>query len=271
MFDILQYEFMRRALITTILTCIACGTIGVFITTKKMVSIAGGISHSCFGGIGISYYFNLDPLIGLLPFSIINAIILGIISKKTKISEDTATGIVWSIGVAFGIILIYITPGYAPDLMTYLFGNILTVPSSDLYLITIIDIIVLFFIILFYKEFVGICFDEEFLEASGVQSEMLYFLFLCLTALTIVSMIKVVGIILIIAMLTIPASISKKFTYNFKKLIIFSCIIGVILSIFGLFLSFKFNLPTGATIILVFGIAYLLINIIKNIYHHFLL
>lgn len=263
MFDMFQYDFMRRAIIATILTCIACGIIGVFIITKKIVSVTGGISHACFGGIGISYYFGLDPLIGLLPFSIISAILLGTISKKTKISEDTAIGILWSIGVSLGVILIYLTPGYAPDLMTYLFGNILTVPISDLYLIMIIDLIIIFLVLLFYKEFVIICFDEEFLEVSGVSSNILYMILLCLIALTIVSMIKVVGIILIIAMLTIPASISKNITYNFKTLIFLSCIVGILLSIFGLYISFKFNLPSGATIILTMGMIYIFIYFIS--------
>lgn len=265
MLEIFQYEFMKRAIIATILTSIACGTIGVFIITKKIVSVTGGISHACFGGIGLSYYLGLDPLICLLPFSIFSALLLGMISKKTKISEDTAIGILWSIGVSIGVILIYLTPGYAPDLMTYLFGNILTVPTYDIYLIISVDVIIISFILLFYKEFLAMCFDEEFTEASGVPSNVLYMLLLCLIALTVVSMIKVVGIILIIAMLTIPASISSKLTYNVKYLMLLSCIIGIILSIFGLYISFKFNLPSGATIILIMGISYIIINLIINL------
>jgi ABC-type Mn2+/Zn2+ transport systems, permease components len=258
-FDLLQYAFIQRAIIATLLTSIACGVIGVYVVTKKIVFIAGGISHACFGGLGLSFYLGLNPLIGLLPFSVLSAAALGFLSKKTRVSEDTAIGILWSLGVAVGVILIYLTPGYAPDLMTYLFGNILTVPASDIWLMVGIDILILAVVILFYKEFLSMCFDEEFTKVVGVSSDKIYLLLLCLLALTTVVMIKVVGIILIIAMLSIPASISRKFSHNMKTMMIYSSIIGAILSLVGLLLSYYFDLPSGATIILVMSIVYLII------------
>ncbi|MDV0446377.1 Manganese transport system membrane protein MntB [Methanosarcinaceae archaeon Ag5] len=260
MFEIFGYEFMQRAVLATILTSLACGVIGVYIVTKKIVFIAGGISHSCFGGLGLSFYLGLNPLIGLLPFSVISALTLGILSKKTKVSEDTAIGILWSLGVAVGIILIYLTPGYAPDLMTYLFGNILTVPASDIWLMVGIDIVILLTVVLFYKEFLAMCFDEEFTKVTGVSADALYLILLALIALAVVAMIKVVGIILIIAMLSIPASISRKFSHNMKTMMIYSSVIGAILSFAGLYLSYAFDLPSGAVIIMVMGTVYLVIS-----------
>ncbi|NLI62188.1 MAG: metal ABC transporter permease [Methanosarcinaceae archaeon] len=256
----LQYGFMQNAVAATLLTCIACGIIGVFVVTKKIVSLTGGISHASFGGVGLSYFLGLDPLLGLLPFSILSAIVLGFVSKKTKVSEDTAIGILWSLGVAAGVIFIYLTPGYAPDLMTYLFGNILTVPSSDIYLMVAIDLIIIFVVLLLFKEFVALCFDEEYTEVSGLPSNALYIILLCLIALSVVAMIKVVGMILIIAMLTIPASISRKFTYDIRKMIVLSSIIGMILGFSGLALSYIFDMPSGAMIIICMGFVYLIIS-----------
>jgi len=258
-FDLLQYAFIQRAIIATLLTSIACGVIGVYVVTKKIVFIAGGISHACFGGLGLSFYLGLNPLIGLLPFSVLAAAALGFLSKKTRVSEDTAIGILWSLGVAVGVILIYLTPGYAPDLMTYLFGNILTVPASDIWLMVGIDILILAVVILFYKEFLSMCFDEEFTKVVGVSADKIYLLLLCLLALTTVAMIKVVGIILIIAMLSIPASISRKFSHNMKTMMVYSSVIGAVLSLAGLLLSYYFDLPSGATIILVMSVVYLIV------------
>jgi len=262
MFDIidaLSYTFIQRAIIATILTSIACGVIGVYVVTKKIVFIAGGISHACFGGIGLSFFLGLNPLVGLLPFSVISAAALGFLSKKTKVSEDSAIGILWSLGVAVGVILIYLTPGYAPDLMTYLFGNILTVPASDIWLMVVIDVVILIVVLLFFKEFLSMCFDEEYTQVAGVSSDKIYLLLLCLLALTTVAMIKVVGIILIIAMLSIPASISRKFSHNMKTMMVYSSIIGAVLSFIGLAFSYQFDLPSGATIILVMSVVYLFV------------
>jgi len=259
MFEVLQYVFIQRAILATILTSVACGVIGVYVVTKRIVFIAGGISHACFGGIGLSFFLGLNPLVGLLPFSIFSAAALGFLSRKTKVSEDSAIGILWSLGVAVGVILIYLTPGYAPDLMTYLFGNILTVPASDIWLMIAIDIIILIVVVLFYKEFLSMCFDEEYTRVVGVSSDKIYLLLLCLLALATVAMIKVVGIILIIAMLSIPASISRKFSHNMRTMMVYSSIIGAVLSLAGLALSYRFDLPSGATIILVMSVVYLFV------------
>lgn len=258
MLEILRYGFMQNAVLAVVLTCIACGVVGVFVVSKKIVSVTGGISHAGFGGIGLSFYLGLDPLLGLLPFSLISAAVLGFLSRRTKVSEDTAIGILWSMGVALGIVLIYMTPGYAPDLMTYLFGNILTVPASDIRLMIAIDLIIIAVVFLLYKEFLALSFDEEYTTATGAPTECLYIVLLGLIALAVVAMIKVVGIILIIAMLTIPASLSRKLTHSMKRMIVLSTVIGIVLSLVGLMFSYRFDLPSGATIILVMGAVYLL-------------
>ncbi|AKB42248.1 metal ABC transporter permease [Methanosarcina mazei] len=256
MFDLLQYTFIQNALIAAVLASVACGIIGSYVVVKKIVFISGGIAHASFGGVGLGYYLGINPMYGVLPFSLLSALVMGTVSKKSKIPEDSAIGILWSLGMALGVIFVYLTPGYAPDLMTYLFGNILTVPRLDLYLMLALDIIIVGAVYLFYKEFLALCFDEEFTTVQGVPTDKLYLFLLCIIALTIVVLIKVVGIILVIALLTIPATISRKFTHNLKKMMLISTVFGAVISVAGIGLSYILDVPSGATIILVLSFVY---------------
>ncbi len=184
--------------------------------------------------------------------------IMGLVSRRSKVSEDTATSILWSLGMALGIIFISLTPGYAPDLMTYLFGNILTVSTSDLYIMVALNALIVVIVYAFYKEFMAICFDEEFASVIGISVERMYLLLLCLIALTIVLLIKVVGIILIIALLTMPASLSAHYTHNLRNMMYLSIFFGALFSIMGLILSYTLDIPSGATIILVMSAVYII-------------
>ncbi|MGB3907803.1 MAG: metal ABC transporter permease [Methanomethylovorans sp.] len=256
MLEILQYDFMRNAFLTAILASIACGIIGVYVVVKKIASLTGGISHASFGGIGLGYFLGTNPLYGLIPFSLLSAVIMGLVSRRSKVSEDTATSILWSLGMALGIIFISMTPGYAPDLMTYLFGNILTVSTSDLHIMIALNALIVIIVYALYKEFMAVCFDEEFALVIGVAVERIYLLLLCLIALTIVLLIKVVGIILIIALLTMPASLSAHYTHNLRNMMYLSICFGAVFSIMGLILSYTLDIPSGATIILVMSAVY---------------
>ncbi len=256
--DIFQYEFMRNALLAILLASIACGVVGVYVVVKRIVFISGGIAHASFGGIGLGYFLGINPVWGLIPFSITSALVMGLISKRTKIPEDTAIGILWALGVSLGIIFIGLSPGYAPDLFSYLFGNILTVTSADLMVMLVLDLVIIKVVFLFYKEFLALSFDDEFATVVGIPTEKLYLLLLCLIALTVVVLMRVVGIILVIALLTIPAAISKQFTANLKKMMFISVLLSAIFGILGLALSYQFNLASGATIVLVSGIGFIL-------------
>lgn len=258
MLEVLQYEFMRNAFLTAILASIACGIIGVYVVVKKIASLSGGITHASFGGVGLGYFLGINPLYGLIPFSLFSAMVMGLVSRRSKVSEDTATSILWSLGMALGIIFISLTPGYAPDLMTYLFGNILTVSTSDLYIMVALNVLIVAIVYVFYKEFMAICFDEEFASVIGVSVERMYLLLLCLIALTIVLLIKVVGIILIIALLTMPASLSAHYTHNLRNMMYLSIFFGALFSIMGLILSYTLDIPSGATIILVMSAVYII-------------
>ena len=264
MISVLQYEFMRNALLAAVLVSIACGIVGTLVIIKRLVFISGGIAHAAFGGIGLGYLIGLNPVITAIPFSIAAALLIGKISQKTRISEDTAIGILWAIGMALGIIFIGLAPGYAPDLFGYLFGSILTVPFSDIILMLVLDLVIIGVVMLLFKEFQAIAFDEEFSEIRGIPVRALYLLLLCLIGLSIIILIRVVGIILVIALLTIPSAIARQFINRLKPLMIFSTLCAIILTVFGLLLSYYFNLPSGATIVLLLGVIFFIIFFLKR-------
>lgn len=264
MIDALQYEFMRNALLAAVLVSVACGIVGTFVVTKKIVFISGGIAHAAFGGIGLGYLLGVNPVITAIPFSLLSALTIGTISKRIKISEDSAIGILWATGMALGVLFIALAPGYAPDLFSYLFGSILTVPNSDIALMLALDLIIIILVTLTFKELRAISFDEEYSRISGVPTQTLYLLLLCLVALSIIVLIRVVGIILIIALLTIPTVIAKQFTFHLRKLMVYSIACAVVLTVLGLWISYLFNIPSGATIVLVLSAAFLVSVVVKK-------
>ncbi|MDP2917666.1 MAG: metal ABC transporter permease [Dehalococcoidia bacterium] len=257
MLDLLQYEFMRNALLAGLLASIACGIIGTYVVVQRIVFISGGISHTAFGGIGLGYLVGINPVLGAVFFTIPSALAMGVISRKTRLPEDTAIGILWAIGMALGIIFIGLAPGYAPDLFSYLFGNILTVPTSDLLLMAALDVFIIIVVLALYKEFLALAFDREFGRVVGVPVEALYLLLLCLIALTVVILIRVVGIVLVIALLTIPAALARQFTYHLKRMMLLSVLFSMAFTFGGLWLSFQLDLASGATIIILAGVVFL--------------
>ncbi|RLC94991.1 MAG: metal ABC transporter permease [Chloroflexi bacterium] len=257
MLDALQYDFMRNAVAAGVLAAVACGIIGVYVVVKRVVFISGGIAHASFGGVGLGYLVGLSPILGAALFSLASALGMGLVTRRTRLPEDTAIGIMWAIGMAMGIIFIGLAPGYVPDLFSYLFGNILTVPFSDLVLMIALDAVIVVTVVLLYKEFLALSFDEEFGAVVGVPVERLYLLLLCLIALTVVVLIRVVGIILVIALLTIPAAVARQLTHDMKKMMVLATVLGALFAFFGLWLSYEFDVASGATIILLGGAAML--------------
>jgi zinc transport system permease protein len=254
MLEALQFEFMRNALMAGMLAAIACGIVGVYVVVKRIVFISGGIAHTSFGGIGLGYFLGINPILGALVFSLASGLAIGGITRKSRLPADTAIGILWAVGMALGVIFVYLTPGYAPDLMSYLFGNILTVPFSDILLMLVLDAVIIGIVVIFYKEYLILSFDEEYATAIGMPVERLYLLLLAMIALTVVVLIRVVGMILVIALLTFPAAMARLFTYEMKKMMLLSVIFGFLFTLGGLWLSYELKLPSGATIILLGGI-----------------
>lgn len=253
-----QFEFMRNALMAGILVSIACGIIGTFVVVNRIVFISGGIAHAAYGGIGIGYFFKFNPVLGAIAFSVLSALGMGLVYRKTQQRSDTIIGVMWAIGMAIGIIFIDLTPGYKVDLMSYLFGSILTVPKEDLIIMLMLDILIAAIVFFFYKELVAISFDPVFAETRNLPVDQLYLMLIVAIALTVVMVMQVVGLILVIALLTIPAAISGQFVKDLKQMMVLSSILGMIFTTLGLGISYFFNLTSGATIIMVAGLAYLI-------------
>ncbi len=257
MLEFLQFEYMRNALMAAFLGSIACGVVGSYVVVKRIGYISGGIAHTAFGGIGLGYLLGVNPLYCLIPFSLLSAWGIGWVSRKSKVAEDSAIGIFWAAGMALGVIFIGLTPGYVPDLFSYLFGNILTVPRQDIYFMAGLDACILAVVFFFYKEFLAVAFDEEYAQVSGVKTFFVYLILLSLVALTVVMLVRIVGIILVIALLTIPAAIAKQYTGNLKKMMLIAVAIGVIFTLCGIWVSYLVDIASGATIILLLVAAFM--------------
>jgi zinc transport system permease protein len=258
MWDALQFEFMRNALLAGVLVSLACGVLGTLVVVNRIVFISGGIAHAAYGGIGLAFYFGIPPAAGAAIFSVFVSAMMGAASLKSKERADTVIGVMWALGMALGIILIDLTPGYGADLMSYLFGSILSVPRSILGYMGLLDIVVVGVVALFYKEFISMSYDEEFSFVVGVPVKTLYFLLLILISLAVVMIIQVVGLILVIALLTIPPYIAEKYTASLARMMVLSSLLGIVFTLVGLWLSYAYNLTSGATIILVSGVAFFL-------------
>lgn len=265
MWDVFQFEFMRNALIAGVLVSISCGIIGSLIVVNRIVFISGGIAHAAYGGIGLAFFIGFSPYLGAALFALVVSMIMGIISSKMKYRADTIVGVLWAVGMAIGIIFVDMTPGYTIDLMSFLFGSILAVPRSDILFMVPLDIFILLTILIFYKEFIAISYDDEFAFIVGIPVKLFYLVLMGMTALSVVMIIRVVGLILVIALLTIPPYIAEKYTRSLGKMMIVSCLLSVIFTLIGLWLSYKYDLTSGATIILVAGAAFFFSQILDMI------
>lgn len=251
-------EFLQRALAAGVLASIGCGVMGSYVVVKRIGYLAGGIAHAVLGGMGIAYFLGRDPLLGALIAALAAALIVGSVSRHGTEHVDTLIGALWAIGMAVGILFISQTPGYNIDLLSYLFGNVLMVAPKGLWFIAILDLIIVALVLLLYRQFLAVAFDEEFALLRGVPVEFIDLLLLSLVALTVVTLIRVVGLILVIALLTLPAAIASHYVRSLGRMMLLAIALGIGFTICGLALSFQPDLPAGASIIVVAGVAYLL-------------
>ncbi|NQY52854.1 MAG: metal ABC transporter permease [Campylobacteraceae bacterium] len=264
MLEALSYDFFQNALLAGLLVSLVAGVIGSLIVVNRITFLAGGIAHSSYGGIGISIYLGLPILFGATVFAVITAIIVAIITLKNRSKADSIIGILWAAGMAIGIIFVDLTPGYNVDLMSYLFGSILAVSYNDIIYMAVLDFVVIALVIYFYKEILAVSYDAQFATLRGVSVKFFYTLILILAALCIVAAIRVVGLILVIALLTIPTYIALMFANNLSKMMIISSLFAMLFSTLGLFVSYFYDISSGASIIMVSIICLLTIKIIKR-------
>ena len=264
MIEALQFEFMRHALMAGLLASVICGIMGTLVVVNRIVFLSGGIAHAAYGGIGLAFFFGWPYLPGTIGFALAAAMVMAAISIKAKHRADTIIGVIWALGMAFGIILIDLTPGYNVDLMSYLFGSILTVPGSNLLIMLVMGILITILVAFYYKDLLAMSYDEEFARIRGVPVKGLYFGLIGILAVTIVLVIQVVGLILVIALLTIPPFIVEKHAKSLLQMMVGSSLLGALFTVVGLWLSYRYDLTSGAAIIMVAGIAFMISFLIKR-------
>jgi ABC-type Mn2+/Zn2+ transport systems, permease components len=261
--DLLQYTFFQNALLGSLLASIACGIIGTYIVTRRLVFISGGITHASFGGIGIGLYSGISPLLSAAVFSVLSAFGVEWLSKRSDMREDSAIAVFWTLGMAIGIIFTFLSPGFAPDLSAYLFGNILTITQTDIMMLAALSVLLILFFTIFIHPIIYVAFDREFARSQGIPVAIFEYILMMFIALTIVACLRMVGIVLAISLLTIPQMTANLFTYNFKKIIWLSIGIGYLGCIGGLFISYFLNVPSGASIIFFSIVIYIICKIIR--------
>jgi zinc transport system permease protein len=261
--DALAHDFVRQALAAGLLASVLCGVVGTLVVVKRLVFLGAGISHASFGGLGLCYLLGLEPLLGAGAVAVGAALVLGgggvaAGRQRAARSHDAQIGILWAVGMALGVVFVHLTPGYAPNLMTYLFGNVLTVAGRDVALAGLLVLAVLGGFALFYKETVAVAFDEEFAAVQGVPVRLAATLILLVTALSIVFLIQLVGIILVMALLTIPPVVSLMLFRRFLAVVAASTLIGAVMTVGGFALAYAWDLPSGPVMVLL-GTALLLL------------
>ncbi|MBD3824565.1 MAG: metal ABC transporter permease [Epsilonproteobacteria bacterium] len=264
MLEALSYQFVQHAIIAGILVSFVSGIIGSLVVVNRMVFLAGGIAHAAYGGIGLALFFELPIFFGTSTFAVVAALIIATVSIRQKEKIDTFIGLIWAVGMAIGIIFIDLTPGYNVDLMSYLFGSILAVEQSDLYYMGVLLAAIIVILAFWYSKILAVSYDGEYASLCGINVQFFYSLILVLAALSVVIAIKVVGLILVIALLTIPVYIAQELSTSLLKMMILSGLLALLFTLSGLWLSYTYNLTSGASIILISALFFLFFLFFKG-------
>ena len=261
--ELFKYDFFQNAFLAALLMSVACGIVGTYIVFRRMVFISGGITHASFGGVGLGYFLGFPPLLGAAIIAVLAALTTENLTRRKVLRNDSIIAIVWSLGMALGIIFVYLTPGYAPNLMSYLFGSIMTVTQTDLLMMLILALVVSSFFTLLFKPILYVSFDEQFARTRGIPVMLINYLLIILVALTIVLSIRIAGIILVLSVVTIPQNIANLFNHKFGHILLWSIAIGFVASCLGLVISYYANIPSGATIIFTLVVMYMAARTVK--------
>lgn len=264
--ELFNYTFFQHALLGSLFASIACGIIGTYIVTRRLVFISGGITHASFGGIGIGLYTGISPLLSAAIFSVLSAFGVEWLSKRKDMREDSAIAVFWTFGMAIGIIFSFLAPGFTPDLSAFLFGNILTITLTDIGMLVVLSLILTGFFSCFLNTIIYIAFDREYALSQRIPVTLFEYILMMFIALTIVSCLRMIGIVLVISLLTLPQMTANLFTHSFKKIIFMSIGIGFISCLGGLLLSYQLQVPSGASIIFFSIILYAFCKMSKTLY-----
>jgi len=268
----LSMGFMRNALAAALLVSVACGVIGSLVVVRRLVFISGGIAHAAYGGVGLGYWLQYAvpvgaaaafpgvwPLAGALVFSLAAAVVMGLITRRgLHQRSDTVIGVLWAVGMALGVLFADLTPGYKANLMSYLFGSILAVSPWEITVMAVMDLVILAGVAVFFRPLQAVSFDETFAETRGLPVGALHMITLCMVAVSVVMMMRMVGLIMVIALLTIPAAISGMFNRRLSGMMVWAVVLGTVFSVAGLAAAWFWNVSSGAAVILTAGTFYFL-------------
>lgn len=263
MLELLDYQFFRLALIGVAIISVAAAIIGTYIITRRMVAIAGGVTHACFGGLGLGYWLGLNPIAMAAVFAIASSLGVEWMSSRMRIREDSAIAVIWAIGMAAGVLFVFLTPGYVPELNSFLFGNILTVTVSDLIVFAAYTLVLAVVFACFFNLIVACTFDRDFARVAGLPVKTVSTVMTVMTALCIVLTIRLVGIMLLMSMLSLPMMIAETFTHSLRKLIVSSALISLVASLAGLFAGALVDVPCSALIVIILAALFLLARTAK--------
>ena len=265
--NIFAYDFLVNAFIACILSGITCGIVGSYIVARRMVFLASGITHASFGGLGIALYAGLNPLLGAVAFASLSSLGIEYASRKGRMREDSAIGIIWSVGMAIGALFMSLRPGYATDLTSYLFGNILLVDRGDVAWLALLTVVIVFGAAIWLRRLMYITFDEEYARSQGLPVAVVAYVMAVIIAITIVLSIKVMGIILLLSLVTLPVVIANTLTKDYRRITLFASIIAVVANVIGFIFSYEYDLPTGSCIIFILVVLLAVVKLLTSLKH----
>lgn len=260
--NILSYDFLTNALVACILSGVTCGIVGSYVVARRMVFLSGGITHASFGGLGIALYAGINPIVGALGFATLSSLGIEFASRKGRIREDSAIGIIWAVGMAIGAVFMSLRPGYATDLTSYLFGNILLVDRVDIVWLALLTLFIVVGAMVWLRKIMFVTFDESYARSQGVRAQKVAYTMAIIVAVTIVLSIKVMGIILLLSLLTMPTVIANTFTKDYRRIALYSALVAVVGNVAGFILSYEYDLPTGSCIIFILTILLIVVKLI---------
>ena len=260
--NIFSYDFLMNAFIACVLSGITCGVVGSYVVARRMVFLSGGITHASFGGLGMALYAGVNPILGALGFAALSSVGIEFASRKGRMREDSAIGIIWAVGMATGAVFMSLRPGYATDLTSYLFGNILLVDGTDIAWLALLTVFILSGAVVWLRKIMYVTFDESYAHSQGIVAERVAYAMSVVVAITIVLSIKVMGIILLLSLLTIPTVIANTFTKDYRLIALLSAIIAVVGNIAGFIFSYEKDLPTGSCIIFILAAMLIVVKLL---------
>lgn len=262
--ELLSYPFVKNALAGILIISVAAAMIGTYIITRRLVAISGGVTHACFGGLGLGYFLGFNPVVMAAVFAVVSSLGVEAMSTRYRIREDSAIAVVWAIGMAIGVIFVFLTPGYVPELNSFLFGNILTIGRGDLWAFGIFTFLLIIFFMRYFDIIVAVAFDRDFARVSALPVTFISVTMTVMVAVCIVLTIKLVGVMLLMSMLSLPQMIAEIFCRRFKSMMLLSIVLSMFGSIVGLMLSAVVNVPCSALIVAVFSVIFIVCKIVSS-------